>query len=351
MATTSPLVTLVHATDAPQHLAELKTILERLKSDERISDFTSTDASLKLPASLGDSNNNGVIVMLTHDLQQLRAGIERSLREKYSGEQNLKFIEIIVDNVPYNNDFITFPDDRKPTRSREDMDAVRRGIERNLALMFPKPTRVPEKLTPTRSTISFLPLIGIAIGIFLVTIAFLWLFQIVFQQYLPEESSYYSDYYRPYHFKLYENEYGGMLFFHLLFSTIIPFLIFFIKPLQSSLGIAGNNKADWRPFLKASLYGVLVFFASLTFVFILFANDILPPAMAVLLPPLITLVMLGRRKQEVSLSSTEHGEIISEIEVSKSAAASRYLKIAVIGTLVFYVVWKLITFIVTETFY
>ena len=348
MATTSPVVTLVHATDAPQHLAELKTILQRLKSEERISGFTSADASQQLPPLLGNDNiNDGVIVMLTHDLQRLRADIERSLRERLSGQFNSKFIEIIVDNVPYNNDFITFPDDLRPIRSREDMDAVWRGIERDLALMFPKHVIVPvETPQPRRIWLDYLRLAGIVLGTFMLSVALLLIFQKVFQEYLPGESSYYSDYSRPFHFKLFEEDYGSMSFFHLLFATAIPLLIFRTKAMRTSKDGSGTNSVNWKLLLSATTYGIIVFFVSLTFLFILFSINILSPSVVILLPPLLTLMLLYRKNRE-AITSKINKEGSSESESGNKALLLEYLKVGLLGLVSLYIAWKLLALFLT----
>jgi len=39
-----------------------------------------------------------------------------------SNQPGLRIAEILADNLIYDNEFITFPDDLRPIRNREDMD-------------------------------------------------------------------------------------------------------------------------------------------------------------------------------------------------------------------------------------
>lgn len=133
----APTIQLIHASDAQHHIAELKSILLRMKAENRISGFTAYDISTGPDFKIEDCQ--GILVMLTNDLGQLRNDIESSLKDIIQKNSNIKLIEIIVDNLPYHNDFISLPHDLLPIRSRENMNLVWAGIERDLQALFPKP--------------------------------------------------------------------------------------------------------------------------------------------------------------------------------------------------------------------
>jgi hypothetical protein len=135
----SPTIQLVHSSDARQHTGELKSILMRMKEENRISDFTSHDVSID-PDNITFKNEDhqGIIVMLTNELGQFRSTIETSLKNTIQESANKKLIEIIVDNLPYHNEFISLPNDLVPIRSRADMNTIWKGIEYDLQAIFPK---------------------------------------------------------------------------------------------------------------------------------------------------------------------------------------------------------------------
>jgi len=135
----SPTIQLVHSSDAQQHTGELKSILMRMKEENRISDFTAHDVSVD-PSNITFKNEDhqGIIVMLTNELGQYRSTIETSLKNTIQETANKKLIEIIVDNLPYHNEFISLPNDLIPIRSRVNMNLIWKGIENDLQGMFPK---------------------------------------------------------------------------------------------------------------------------------------------------------------------------------------------------------------------
>jgi hypothetical protein len=141
-------IKLIHASDAQQYIRELKSILSRMKADHRISDFTAYDISINQNnIDYKDEDCQGILVMLTNELGQVRNEIENALKDITQKNSNIKLIEIIIDNLPYHNDFISLPEDLLPIRSRPNMNLVWAGIERDLHAMFPMPTE-PEPPPP-----------------------------------------------------------------------------------------------------------------------------------------------------------------------------------------------------------
>jgi len=160
-----PTIQLIHASDAQDHIGELKSILFRMKEENRISDFAAHDISLN--QDFKDEDCQGILVMLTNGLGQLRNDIESALKNIIQKNSNVKLIEIIVDNLPYHNDFISLPHDLLPIRSRADMNSVWTGIERDLHAIFPRheiekpyvPPPPPAPKTPKKTRIILTALI------------------------------------------------------------------------------------------------------------------------------------------------------------------------------------------------
>jgi hypothetical protein len=133
-----PVVYCIHASDAPQHAGELKMILLRMKAENRISDFKTINISVTPNFSFNGEVPKGIIVLLTQEIERTRVEIEKFMTNT-NQESGVKLIEIIVDNLPYHNSFISFPQDLKPIRTRDDMNLVWATIEKNLQELFPMP--------------------------------------------------------------------------------------------------------------------------------------------------------------------------------------------------------------------
>jgi hypothetical protein len=164
MANLPPIIYLIHASDAPQHIVELKTILLRMKAENRISDVKAIDVTSSSILSLNSENSEGIIVLLTYEMQRTRGDIEK-LMNNINKVREAKLIEVIVDNVPYHNDFISFPQDLKPIRLCDNMDLVWLKIEQNLNELFPRPhVEAAENDTLEHDTLETLKPIGIAVA-------------------------------------------------------------------------------------------------------------------------------------------------------------------------------------------
>jgi len=143
MSILPPIIQLIHGSDATQHTGELRSILDRMKSEKRISDFAALDISVNSGhINIKNEDHQGIIVLLTNEIERVRSDIEKMLKDLIVDKPNVKLIEIIIDNLPYHNNFISFPQDLMPIRSRDDMNLVWNGIEKDLKAIFPKP---PEK--------------------------------------------------------------------------------------------------------------------------------------------------------------------------------------------------------------
>lgn len=164
-----PAVYTIQASDTTEHANKLKEILQNLKTENRIGDFKTLDADGEL-SSLSQMIQEGdlILVLLTQRLDSKREEIETYLLELKSGTPGIRIGEIIVDQIPYENEFITFPTDLRPIRDRDDMDAVWDGIKESLRDMFPAKKEPDPVVPPTTGWSKYLKIAGIIIGVILV---------------------------------------------------------------------------------------------------------------------------------------------------------------------------------------
>jgi hypothetical protein len=136
-----PTIYTVRASDAVQPAATLQEILQKLKMETRIADFIMLE--IEDSQSPLDNMEDGdlLLILLTYQLQSERTGNKFSaFRTNWSG---VTVAEIIIDNIPYENVFITFPADLRPIRDRADVNAAWSTIEQSLKEMFPIKTIHP----------------------------------------------------------------------------------------------------------------------------------------------------------------------------------------------------------------
>ncbi|CAN5332930.1 hypothetical protein BH23BAC1_BH23BAC1_17920 [soil metagenome] len=169
-------VYIIHASDAPQHLGKLKEILFKLKTENRIGSINSLDEDYDFSA-INEKIKDGdlVITLLTDQLEPQKLRIENRLGALKIKRPEIKVAEIIVDNLTYDNDYITFPSDLKPIRSREDMDSVWSGIEKSLKDMFPSKTITEPR--PVTNWPKYLKIAGIFLLVMGVSFALYHLFE------------------------------------------------------------------------------------------------------------------------------------------------------------------------------
>lgn len=132
-----PTIYTIHASDAPQHTRKLHEILQKLKAENRISDFIVLNIDNDLSPLDTIEDDDLTLTLLTSELEPRKEEIQSRLRALKVTRPNVKIAEIIVDKVTYDNEFITFPTDLKPIRDREDMDVVWSNIEQSLKDIFP----------------------------------------------------------------------------------------------------------------------------------------------------------------------------------------------------------------------
>ena len=158
-----PKIHLIHAPDASQHLGKIKEIFQNLKSENRIGGFHSLNIVKDLSTLKEKSEDDDLmLVLLSNQLEPQRVRIESKINELRNIKPGIRIAEILVDNLSYDNRFITLPTDLKPIRSRKDTNAAWNNIEQKLTDMFPVEKR--ERLVPLNSNWSkYLKIAGLLI--------------------------------------------------------------------------------------------------------------------------------------------------------------------------------------------
>ncbi len=138
-----PRIHLVQSSDAPQHSGKLQSIINELIAEKRIEALKSysPQSITELEKQVGSADM--VMSLLTYGLEPDKAKIDETLHKLRQKE--IKIAEILVDHINYDNEFITFPVDLTPIRSRQDMDMVWENIEGQLRDIYPKQETIGPK--------------------------------------------------------------------------------------------------------------------------------------------------------------------------------------------------------------
>ena len=295
-----PIIQMIHGTDAPQHAAELKSILLRMKSEKRISalqvlDFTMTPGNL----SFKIEDRQGIIVLLTNEIENQRSEVEKNIKNFSVGKRDLKLIEIIVDNLPYHNNFISFPQDLMPIRSRDDMNHVWNEIENDLKAIFPKPAEPEPIAEPVRKSNSKIILRVIAIAVMTAVLAGIIAVSLIDNDQISDEAQ--------------------SFFTPVIFSFLIPIIIFFRhrKDLEGSALTRRQDGSEevvsWKTLLITTAIGFLLLFLAIG----IFSSEF--PDVATILGVAVVLpLLLYRRKSKHDNNSEDNG--------SKTPQSKNYLK-------------------------
>jgi|GEM_PF-2444186 len=134
----TPKLYCIHGADAPQHLGKIQQIAQKFKQQQRITDFiplSTQDALTSLPEKF--RQNDLIVLLLTHEMEPKRNEITSLLSQIKIKFPESRIAEIIIDNIPFVNDYITLPMDLKPIRDAKDMDAIWTNIENNLNQILP----------------------------------------------------------------------------------------------------------------------------------------------------------------------------------------------------------------------
>ena len=131
-----PTIYTVWAPDAIQPAATLQQILQKLKTEARVADFMKLeieDTQLSSMENLEDGDL--ILILLTYQLESEQT--ENKISAFKTNRPGVNVAEIVIDNIPYEIGFITFPTDLRPIRERADINAAWSSIEQSLKDMFP----------------------------------------------------------------------------------------------------------------------------------------------------------------------------------------------------------------------
>lgn len=108
----------------------------------RVKNYSMVDANDDLPVITQDLNKDDLIlIILTNQLESQKKKIENLVKPLQA-----RVVEIIANNVVYDNEFITFPSDLRPICERDDKEAVWSRIEQSLKdILPPGKTQNPER--------------------------------------------------------------------------------------------------------------------------------------------------------------------------------------------------------------
>jgi len=151
------VIYVIHANDADLHLGNLKAILGDLQNEERITGYELLGHIDQEAGALQNVGSKDMVInMLSNGMVAERSGLTKVLHGLKERLPECKVGEIIIDNIPYEPEFIAFPTDLMPIRSRENMDAVWNELAVYFRDLFPKPEmkpipdNVPEKKSSLR---------------------------------------------------------------------------------------------------------------------------------------------------------------------------------------------------------
>lgn len=132
-----PSIYIIQASDAPQHTGKLQEILQEMQAENRIRDFKILDEKRDF-SSFSDKlrEEDMVILVLTHQLESDKTKIENSFKVIKEKHPDIRIVEILLDNIIYDNSFITFPMDLRPINIRDNVDTAWNDIEQNLKTML-----------------------------------------------------------------------------------------------------------------------------------------------------------------------------------------------------------------------
>lgn len=164
-----PDIFCIHEPDADLHFQRLRQISNKFIGEGRVGAFIPLlgDAAItSLPQRVKEKDL--VIILLTDQLVARRVALKDVLEVAKRKHTNVVIAEIIVDNLQYDKDYISWPSDLTPIRSRADMDSAWAAIESNL-----------NEIIPRRNVIPWKTIAAVAAGVLLVALL-VWLLPRVF---------------------------------------------------------------------------------------------------------------------------------------------------------------------------
>jgi PKD repeat protein len=141
-----PTLYCIHSSDAGQHLGRIEQLAQKLRDQNRIAGLV-TLAAENVDDGLAQKveRQDVIIVLLTAALEKFQGSLGPLLSRVKNKYANLPIAEILIDNIRYENAYITLPTDLRPIRDRENMDQIWLEVETNLNELIPKGRSVSKK--------------------------------------------------------------------------------------------------------------------------------------------------------------------------------------------------------------
>ena len=136
--TPAPIIYGIHGSDASQHVEKMQNVMTQFKADRRIGNYFLLEiqnAANELPERF--QANDLIVLFLTYKLEERRNELTTLLSRIRTKFPDSTIAEIIIDNVPFVNEYITLPSDLKPIRNTQDADAAWLNIEEKLRQILP----------------------------------------------------------------------------------------------------------------------------------------------------------------------------------------------------------------------
>ena len=123
----------IHGADVQQHLGKIEQISKRLKEQRRIADFISLgveNAANMLPGKF--AKKDLLVLLLSDDLETKRRELTTLLSQIKEKFPESTIVEIIIDHIPFANEYITLPTDLKPIRNAPNPNVAWENVEEEL---------------------------------------------------------------------------------------------------------------------------------------------------------------------------------------------------------------------------
>jgi PKD repeat protein len=144
--TSLPNVYCIHCSDAGQHLARIEQLAQKLRDQNRIAGLVSLVAEEVDDGFIQRVERQDlIIVLLTTALEKFQGRLGPLFSQVKNKYANLPIAEILIDNIRYENAYITLPTDLRPIRDRENMDQIWSEAEATLSDLIPKPQPISKR--------------------------------------------------------------------------------------------------------------------------------------------------------------------------------------------------------------
>lgn len=136
---TFPMIYVLHGSDVQSHTEAFSKILINLQSESRISGYTFIPANQDLTTFKSNVHiTDFLVVMLSSEIELQLVRIMSIFNEIKTTKPGVRIAEVIIDNIPYEDDYLVFPKNLQAIRLQKDMDGAWAGVQKDLQDLLPK---------------------------------------------------------------------------------------------------------------------------------------------------------------------------------------------------------------------